>query len=94
MALVLTSSTPLEENYAELEDDATAGHDQGAISWNNPIEEAGGWKVTFEGLNVEGDTINSTTIDIDEEYTINPTKVVQWLVQKATEYLCPQCGLP
>jgi len=67
MALVLTSSTPLEENYAELEDDATAGHDQGAIS---------------------------TTIDIDEEYTINPTKVVQWLVQKATEYLCPQCGLP
>ena len=93
MALICTTD-PITSNYAEFEDDEVSGNDQGAISWDNPYEVSGGWKLDFEGTDVEGSTISSTTIDIAEEYTINPTKVAKWLIKKAKEFICPNCGLP
>jgi hypothetical protein len=94
MAIVLISKSPLSSNYAECENDAIAGQNEGVIEWANPYKEAGVWKVDFSGTNVKGDAIPPTTKDIDEAQTINPTKVFWWLVDKAKDLICPDCDTP
>lgn len=91
MAIKLISEEPLEENAALFENDAVSGEDNGSIEWEIPFLENGAWKVTFEGLDVEGTVINSTTVVIPLSETINPTKVFWWLANKAKEILCPTC---
>jgi len=94
MAIVLISESPLLSNYAECENDAISGQDQGVLEWNNPYNDKGVWKVDFSGDNVSGNAIPGTTINIDQAQTINPTKVFWWLVDKAKDLICPDCDMP
>jgi hypothetical protein len=94
MALVLTSETPLPSNYAEFENDAIAGQDQGVLEWDNPYQDGSVWKVDYSGNDVEGDAINSGTIDIAYSQTINPTKVAMWLLEKLKDIICKDCDTP
>lgn len=94
MAIVLISESPLESNYAEFENDAIAGQNQGVLEWNNPYKVSGVWKVDISGTSVTGDTIGNTTVDIDEAQTINPTKVFWWLVETVTDLICEDCDMP
>jgi hypothetical protein len=91
MAIVLISDSPLQENAALFENDAISGQDNGSIEWGEPFEVGSIWKVTLEGLDVEGTEIPSTTIEIDEEETVNPTKVFWWIVGAIKSTLCPEC---
>jgi len=96
MALICTTD-PITTNFAEFEDDETQGNDQGAISWGTPFEQDDNFHVTFEGIDVEGNIIDSTTIDSGEEYNtepVDPGKVVRWLLDKAKEFICPGCDKP
>lgn len=92
MSVSLISVYPLEENYAEFENNEVGDQDLGAIAWADPVKIGGIYKVTFSGLDVSGETIPNTTIEIDESETINPTKVFWWIIKKALPLICPSCN--
>lgn len=96
MALICTTN-PVITNYAEFEDDETAGHDQGEISWGTPFNQDDNFHVTCEGKDVEGNVIGSTTFDSGVLYDtepVDPGKVVKWLLDKLKDVICPNCGIP
>jgi|TARA_Y100000310_G_C19988488_1_gene493037 hypothetical protein len=94
MALVLTSETPLLSNYGEFENDAISGQDQGVLEWEDPYKVGSIWKVDYSGNDVLGVAIDSGTTDIAEEQTVNPTKVVLWLLDKLKDIICEDCDTP
>ncbi len=93
MAISLLSEEPLEENAALFENDAELGQDEGSITWSQPEEtSAGNWEFEFEGFDVEGGTIPSTSQTMQSVELPSPSQVFWWLAEKAKETLCPTCS--
>ena len=88
---------PIKSNYAQFKDDAVKGRNLAEASWVIPFNHNNTFHVTFEGKDLEGNFIPSTTFDSEVKYTtepIDPGKVVLWLLQKVGDLICPTCGLP
>lgn len=92
MSILLISNQPLQENAALFENSENEEQNLGDITWGNPYEDEGEWFVSYEGLDAAGATIETTTQEVDEADTINPTKLFWALVRLAGEILCPECG--
>lgn len=65
---------------------------QGLIYWTNPVHKDGNnYSVDISGRNTEGVDIFPSTVEIEVEGNLNPTKVF-WAIYKVLDKIvCPNC---
>ena len=91
MAIALLEE--VTENAALFENDQVSGSDLGDITWHEPEETSTGvFDITYEGTDVLGGSINSTTISVTGSTSYTPAQWFWIIAKKAKEVLCPDCS--
>ena len=90
MAIALLEE--IEGNEAYFENDDTSGQDQGHISWGTPIlVSTGVYRTSISGINVEGEAIEGTTLNIESSTLPTPGQVFWAAAAALKSLICPSC---
>ena len=90
MAIALLEE--IEGNEAYFKNCDTSGQDQGYISWRTPIFVSRGvYHTAISGINVEGEAIEVTPLNIESSTLPTPGQVFWAAAAALKALLCPTC---